>query len=50
VTDTFAGIRPDDVLGFVIAQLLGAGLATVIFRWLIPSLPKVAEDVVMPKR
>jgi glycerol uptake facilitator-like aquaporin len=50
VTDTFAGIRPDDVLGFVIAQLLGAGLATVIFRWLIPSLPRVAEDVVMPKR
>jgi len=35
-TDTFAGIRPDDVLGFVVAQLAGAALATVAFRWLVP--------------
>jgi glycerol uptake facilitator-like aquaporin len=33
-TDTFAGIRPQDVTGFVISQLLGAGAATVLFRWL----------------
>ncbi|MEO7725961.1 MAG: MIP/aquaporin family protein [Burkholderiales bacterium] len=35
-SNTFAGIRPDDVLCFVIAQFLGAIAATLIFRWLIP--------------
>src|ERR1700742_1931256 len=30
-TDTFAGIRPADVAGFIVAQLLGA-FATVLFR------------------
>jgi glycerol uptake facilitator-like aquaporin len=49
-TDTFAGIRPGDVLGFILAQLLGAAAATLVFRWLIPSLPRVAEDVVIPGR
>jgi glycerol uptake facilitator-like aquaporin len=34
-TDTFAGIRPRDVPGFVGAQLAGAALATVLFRWLV---------------
>lgn len=37
VTDTFAGIRPDDVIGFTIAQILGALVATVLFRWLLPT-------------
>jgi glycerol uptake facilitator-like aquaporin len=36
-SDTFAGIRPGDVPGFVLAQLLGAGAATLFFRWLVPS-------------
>jgi glycerol uptake facilitator-like aquaporin len=49
VTDTFAGIRPGDVLGFILAQLLGAVGATLVFRWLVPSLPRVAEDVVIRK-
>ena len=34
-TDTFAGIRPLDAPGFVLAQMLGAGTATVLFRWLL---------------
>jgi glycerol uptake facilitator-like aquaporin len=38
-TDTFAGIRPADVPGFVAAQLAGAALATAAFRWLVPALP-----------
>ena len=38
MSDTFAGIRPCDVPGFVVAQLLGAGAATVLFRWLAPAL------------
>jgi glycerol uptake facilitator-like aquaporin len=38
-TDTFAGIRPGDVPGFVAAQLAGAAVATAAFRWLVPALP-----------
>jgi glycerol uptake facilitator-like aquaporin len=45
-SDTFAGIRPLDVPGFVAAQLLGAAAATAVFRWLVPSLPNVAGRVV----
>jgi glycerol uptake facilitator-like aquaporin len=48
-SDTFAGIRPMDVPGFVVAQLLGAGAATATFRWLVPALPMVAERVVEPR-
>lgn len=33
-TDTFAGIRTADVGGFVVAQLLGAGAAAILFRWM----------------
>jgi glycerol uptake facilitator-like aquaporin len=47
-SDTFAGIRPVDVPGFVIAQLLGAAAATLLFRWLVPSLPGEADEVVVP--
>ncbi len=36
-TDTFTGIRPSDVPGFVAAQLLGAGVAATLFAWLIPA-------------
>lgn len=35
-TDTFAGIRPVDVPGFIIAQLLGAAAASLLFCWLYP--------------
>jgi glycerol uptake facilitator-like aquaporin len=36
MSDTFAGIRPADVFGFVLAQLAGSIAAMVLFRWLIP--------------
>ena len=36
-TDTSTGIRPADAPGFIVAQLLGAGAATLLFRWLVPS-------------
>lgn len=36
-TDTFAGIRPTDVPGFIIAQLVGAMAATLLFNWLVSS-------------
>jgi len=47
-TDTFTGIRPADVPGFIAAELAGAAAATVLFRWLIPALPGVAPDVLVP--
>ena len=34
LSDTFSGIRPEDVGGFIAAQVIGAITATVIFRWL----------------
>jgi glycerol uptake facilitator-like aquaporin len=36
-SDTFAGIRPADVPPFILAQLLGAGLATALAAWMIPA-------------
>lgn len=42
MTDTFAGIRPTDAPGFIIAQLLGAAVATAVFCWLYPAVPKGA--------
>ena len=48
LTDTFAGIRPIDVPAFVLAQVVGAAAATVLFRWLAPALPATADDVVVP--
>ncbi len=39
-TDTFSGIRPGDVPAFIAAQVIGALLATAVFRWLWASPPK----------
>jgi glycerol uptake facilitator-like aquaporin len=47
-SDTFTGIRPVDVPGFIIAQLIGAGAATLLFRWFGPSLLNNAEAVMLP--
>ena len=47
-SDTFAGIRPVDVPGFIIAQVIGAFAATLLFKWLLPNLPEEARDVVVP--
>src|SRR5215213_10019377 len=47
-SDTFAGIRPLDVPGFIVAQLMGAAIATALFRWLVPSLPADASAVIVP--
>ena len=45
-SDTFAGIRPIDTPGFIVAQLVGSASATLLFRWLVPALPKTAGRVV----
>jgi glycerol uptake facilitator-like aquaporin len=39
LSDTFAGIAPASVPAFVAAQLLGAGVATCLFGWLLKSRP-----------
>jgi glycerol uptake facilitator-like aquaporin len=48
LSDTFAGIRPIDVPLFVVAQFIGGLAATLLFRWLVPTLPSSAQDVVLP--
>jgi glycerol uptake facilitator-like aquaporin len=47
-TNTFAGIRPQDVPLFLLAQAVGAWAATVLFRWLVPTLPRSADAVIVP--
>jgi glycerol uptake facilitator-like aquaporin len=46
-TNTFSGIRPMDALPFIAAQLTGGIAATILWSWLMPSLPKAAKDVVV---
>jgi glycerol uptake facilitator-like aquaporin len=48
LSDTFAGIQPSDVAPFILAQLAGSFAATFVFRWLLPGLPAVASDIVLP--
>ena len=47
-TDTFAGIAPASVPGFILAQLLGAGIGTGIVLVLYPDVSALAADVVVP--
>jgi len=35
LSDTFAGIRPDDITGFIVAQIIGAVMAFFVCRWLL---------------
>ncbi len=49
LTDTFSGIRPADVPGFIIAQAIGATAATILFSWLVPQQPNTGEGVLIPK-
>jgi glycerol uptake facilitator-like aquaporin len=34
LTNTFSGIRPEDILGFILAQIIGGLLAISLFKWL----------------
>lgn len=45
LSDTFAGIRPADVAPFVAAQIFGAFCATILFRWLAPSVRETAREL-----
>lgn len=48
LTDTFAGIRPVDVPGYIIAEILGALAATAMFAWLAPIRQREAQSVILP--
>lgn len=48
LSNTFAGIRPLDVPGFLVSQFAGAAAATVLFRWLTPGLQRQAKEIVVP--
>jgi glycerol uptake facilitator-like aquaporin len=37
MTDTFSGIRPADVPAFIAAQLVGAVIAFLLVRWILPE-------------
>lgn len=43
-SDSFAGIRPRDVPGFIAAQCLGGALAVATVRWLLPGSPPSDRD------
>ena len=46
LSNTFAGIAPSSVLGFIIAQLVGAALAVAIIRLLLPGMTsQEAQDL-----
>ncbi|MCO4250544.1 MULTISPECIES: aquaporin [Pseudarthrobacter] len=47
-SDTFAGIAPASVPGFVVAQLLGAAVGLGLLLALFPSVARNADDVVLP--
>jgi len=47
-SDTFAGIAPDSVPGFVAAQLVGAGLGAGLALILYPGAHRGLNDVAGP--
>ena len=49
-SNTFAGIAPASVPGFVIAQLVGGGVAIAVIRLLYPDVtPAEAADIMVPR-
>jgi arsenate reductase len=47
LSDSFAGIAPASVLGFIVAQVLGGALGLGIARVLWPTVSATAKDVVV---
>jgi arsenate reductase len=46
-SDSFAGIAPSSAPGFILSQLVGGGLATVMIAYLWPALSR-ADEVAVP--
>jgi glycerol uptake facilitator-like aquaporin len=47
-SDSFAGIAPSSVPGFLVAQVVGGALGVVLVRALYPDVALAAGDVVVP--
>ncbi len=47
-SDTFAGITPGSVPGFILAQIIGAALGLGLLLVLFPAAARAADDVVIP--
>ena len=47
-SDTFAGIEPSSVPGFIVAQLVGGGIGLALVRTLYPDVARSADDVLVP--
>jgi glycerol uptake facilitator-like aquaporin len=43
LSDTFAGIAPSDIGGFIVVEILGALAATALFAWLLPHAAALEE-------
>jgi glycerol uptake facilitator-like aquaporin len=48
-TDTFAGIAPASLVGFILAQLIGAAVGVAVTAALYPDAGAAAADVVVPR-
>jgi len=48
LSDTFAGIAPGSVPGFVVAQLVGGAIGVALVRALYPDVGTVADRVIVP--
>lgn len=48
LSDSFAGIAPAGAPGFVLAELVGVGIAVAIIGRLFPRVDEVADRVVVP--
>lgn len=48
LTDSFAGIAPSSVSGFVVAQVLAALLSVPVLRWLFASQPRLGRQALEP--
>ncbi len=46
-SDTFAGIEPSSVPGFVVAQVIGAACGVGLVRLVYPDVAATAGDVVV---
>ena len=44
-SNTFAGIRPQDVTPFIVAQLIGAFMAVYLCRWLLAGSDRIAAKM-----
>ncbi len=47
-TDTFSGIAPGHAPAFILAQLVGAASATLVFAWLLRPAPDPGQVAVEP--